>query len=130
MKLKRQIRKIPTLKRGKERLARAFNDDAMLIKELTSPQAPTPVPWMTHKETEEGRSYIAQESGPVYVARSVTDADAAFIVRAVNTHAGLVDALVGMLTAYAPRHDSFPESSLHSTVIAARRALRAAGENY
>lgn len=66
----------------------------------------TPTPWMTHKETEEGRSYIAPESGPAYVARSVDDANAAHIVQAVNAYPALVECVEALRLNWTHTDDS------------------------
>lgn len=53
----------------------------------------TPGPWMVGRESEEGRSYVAQASGPAYVARSVKTEDARLIAAAPDLLAAIETAI-------------------------------------
>ncbi len=92
-----------------------------------SPQAePTPRPWAYDNE----RGQLETACGDVMIAQVDTmlsrnsDADGAFIVRAVNAHDGLVKALRRMVEWY----DAGCDQSA-AAVSSARAALKAAGED-
>jgi hypothetical protein len=99
----------------------------------TQPTAPaskaTPLPWHVCPNPSVV-GCVKQPNGKCVVAMAFSEHDAAFIVRACNSHAALVEALSAMYCAGFWTADELPNLPDHQrkAITAARAALTAAQE--